>query len=31
VAAQHLTVALARARGVTPGAFTYGSKITTAL
>ena len=31
VAAQYLTVALARARGITPGAFTYGSKITTAL
>jgi glutamine---fructose-6-phosphate transaminase (isomerizing) len=31
VAAQHLTVALARARGITPGAFAYGSKITTAL
>jgi glucosamine--fructose-6-phosphate aminotransferase (isomerizing) len=31
VVAQHLTVALARARGVTPGAFTYGSKVTTAL
>ncbi len=31
VVAQHLTVALARARGITPGAFAYGSKITTAL
>jgi glucosamine--fructose-6-phosphate aminotransferase (isomerizing) len=31
VAAQYLTVALARARGITPGAFSYGSKITTAL
>jgi glutamine---fructose-6-phosphate transaminase (isomerizing) len=31
VAAQHLTVALAQARGITPGAFAYGSKITTAL
>jgi glucosamine--fructose-6-phosphate aminotransferase (isomerizing) len=31
VVAQYLTVALARARGITPGAFTYGSKITTAL
>jgi glucosamine--fructose-6-phosphate aminotransferase (isomerizing) len=31
VAAQHFTVALARARGITPGAFTYGSKVTTAL
>jgi glucosamine--fructose-6-phosphate aminotransferase (isomerizing) len=29
--AQHLTVALARARGITPGAFTHGNKITTAL
>ena len=29
--AQHLTVAIARARGITPGAFAYGSKITTAL
>src|ERR1700761_3325663 len=31
VVAQHLTVALARARGITPGVFAYGSKITTAL
>lgn len=31
VVAQYLTVALARARGITPGAFAYGSKITTAL
>lgn len=31
VVAQHLTVALARARGIIPGAFAYGSKITTAL
>jgi glucosamine--fructose-6-phosphate aminotransferase (isomerizing) len=31
VVAQQLTVALARARGITPGAFAYGSKITTAL
>ncbi len=31
VVAQRLTVGLARARGVTPGAFAYGSKITTAL
>ncbi|HXP53304.1 MAG TPA: SIS domain-containing protein [Streptosporangiaceae bacterium] len=31
VAAQHLTVAVARARGITPGEFAYGSKITTAL
>ena len=29
--AQHLTVAIACARGITPGAFAYGSKITTAL
>jgi glutamine---fructose-6-phosphate transaminase (isomerizing) len=29
--AQHLTVALAQARGITPGAFLYGNKITTAL
>ena len=29
--AQHLTVAIAAARGITPGAFTYGSKVTTAL
>jgi glucosamine--fructose-6-phosphate aminotransferase (isomerizing) len=29
--AQHLAVALARARGITPGAFRYGTKITTAL
>jgi glutamine---fructose-6-phosphate transaminase (isomerizing) len=29
--AQYLTVALARAQGITPGAFAYGSKITTAL
>ena len=31
VIAQQLTVAIARARGITPGAFAYGSKITTAL
>jgi fructoselysine-6-P-deglycase FrlB-like protein len=31
VVAQHLTVALAQAQGITPGAFTYGSKVTTAL
>ena len=31
VAAQHLTVALARARHITPGAFGYGRKVTTAL
>lgn len=31
VAAQYLTVALARARGITPGAFAYGSKVTTTL
>lgn len=29
--AQHFAVAVARARGIEPGAFTYGSKITTAL
>ena len=29
--AQHLTVAIATARGITPGVFTYGSKVTTAL
>lgn len=29
--AQHLTVAIAAARGITPGVFTYGSKVTTAL
>jgi glutamine---fructose-6-phosphate transaminase (isomerizing) len=29
--AQHLTVEIAAARGVTPGVFTYGSKVTTAL
>lgn len=29
--AQHLTVAVARARGITPGAFAYGSKITASL
>ena len=31
VVAQHFTVALARARGITPGAFTFGSKVTTDL
>jgi glucosamine--fructose-6-phosphate aminotransferase (isomerizing) len=31
VLAQWLAVALARARGITPGAFEFGSKITTAL
>lgn len=31
VVAQHLTVELARARHITPGAFGYGSKVTTAL
>jgi glutamine---fructose-6-phosphate transaminase (isomerizing) len=31
VAAQYLTVALARARGITPGTFAFGSKITTEL
>jgi glucosamine--fructose-6-phosphate aminotransferase (isomerizing) len=29
--AQYLTVAVARARGITPGAFAYGSKITASL
>lgn len=29
--AQHLTVRIAQARGITPGAFTYGRKVTTAL
>jgi glucosamine--fructose-6-phosphate aminotransferase (isomerizing) len=29
--AQHFTVAIATARGITPGVFTYGSKVTTAL
>lgn len=29
--AQHLTVAIARVRGIIPGAFAYGSKVTTAL
>ena len=29
--AQYLTVAIAAARGITPGVFTYGSKVTTAL
>jgi glucosamine--fructose-6-phosphate aminotransferase (isomerizing) len=29
--AQHLTVAIAATRGITPGVFTYGSKVTTAL
>ena len=29
--AQHLSVAIARAEGITPGTFTYGSKVTTAL
>jgi glucosamine--fructose-6-phosphate aminotransferase (isomerizing) len=29
--AQHLTVEIAVARGITPGVFTYGSKVTTAL
>jgi glutamine---fructose-6-phosphate transaminase (isomerizing) len=28
---QHLSVAIARARGITPGTFNYGSKVTTAL
>ena len=31
VLAQHLAVALAKARGITPGAFAFGNKITTAL
>lgn len=29
--AQHLAVAVARARGITPGSFLYGNKVTTAL
>jgi glutamine---fructose-6-phosphate transaminase (isomerizing) len=29
--AQHLAVGVARARGITPGSFLYGSKVTTAL
>jgi glutamine---fructose-6-phosphate transaminase (isomerizing) len=29
--AQHLTVEIAAARGITPGVFTYGRKVTTAL
>jgi fructoselysine-6-P-deglycase FrlB-like protein len=29
--AQHITVAIATAKGITPGVFTYGSKVTTAL
>ena len=29
--AQHLTVEIATARGITPGVFTYGRKVTTAL
>ncbi|NMO04411.1 SIS domain-containing protein [Gordonia sp. TBRC 11910] len=29
--AQHLTVAVARGRGITPGAFAYGSKVTSSL
>lgn len=29
--AQHIAVAVARARGITPGAFAYGNKVTTAL
>jgi glutamine---fructose-6-phosphate transaminase (isomerizing) len=31
IVAQHLSVAIAKAKGITPGTFTYGSKITTAL
>ena len=31
ITAQYLTVALAKAKGITPGAFSYGNKITTAL
>lgn len=31
VVAQHLTVAIARARGITPGTFRYGSKVTSSL
>ena len=29
--AQHLSVAIARAKNITPGTFSYGSKVTTAL
>ena len=29
--AQHLSIAIATAKGITPGTFTYGSKVTTAL
>jgi glutamine---fructose-6-phosphate transaminase (isomerizing) len=29
--AQHLTVAIAAARGITPGVFTHGTKVTRAL
>ena len=29
--AQHLMVEIAAARGITPGVFTYGRKVTTAL
>ena len=28
---QHFSVAIARARGITPGTFNYGSKVTSAL
>jgi len=28
---QHLSVAIARAKGITPGSFTYGNKVTTVL
>jgi len=31
ITAQYLAVALAKAKGITPGAFSYGNKITTAL
>ena len=31
VVAQHLTVAIARARGISPGTFNYGSKVTSSL
>ena len=31
ITAQYLAVALAKAKGITPGAFSYGSKVTTAL
>ena len=31
VAAQHIAVQIARARGIEPGAFAYGQKVTTTL